>query len=135
VTARDFRPKAAAGLAVITAFAAAIGVLAAAAWTPGAAAPAPTRPLLIKAREFVFEPKEVTVRSGEITFEVKNEGAIEHNFVLEDSAQKRVAQIAVIEAGKTEDLKVMLRPGTFAIVCNLPGHKDAGMTGTLRVQP
>lgn len=135
MTARDFRPKAAAGLAVISAFATAIGVLAAATWTPGAAAPAPPRPLLIKAREFVFEPKEVTVRSGEITFEVKNEGAIEHNFVLEDSAQKRVAQIAVIEAGKTEDLKVMLRPGTFAIICNLPGHKDAGMTGTLRVQP
>lgn len=135
MTAGDVRPKAAVFLVAALGVAVAIGVLGGQALMSGFAAPAAPRPMLIKAREFVFEPKEVTVRSGEITFEVKNEGAIEHNFVLEDSAQKRVAQIAVIEAGKTEDLKVMLRPGTFAIVCNLPGHKDAGMTATLRVQP
>ncbi len=99
------------------------------------AGPAAPRTILIKAREFVFEPKEVTLRAGEVTFDIKNEGAIEHNFVIEDSTQKRVAQIAVIDAGKTEDLKVTLRAGTYALICNLPGHKDAGMTGTLRVQP
>ncbi|MGH2405708.1 MAG: cupredoxin domain-containing protein [bacterium] len=99
------------------------------------AGPAAPRTILIKAREFVFEPKEVTARTGEVTFDIKNEGAIEHNFVIEDAAQKKVAQIAVIEAGKTEDLKIILRAGTYALICNLPGHKDAGMTGTLRVQP
>ncbi len=99
------------------------------------AGPAAPRPILIKAREFVFEPKEVTARAGEVTFDIKNEGSIEHNFVIEDSAHKKVAQIAVIEAGKTEDVKVTLRVGSYALICNLPGHKDAGMTGTLRVQP
>lgn len=103
--------------------------------TPGLAAPAAPRPILIKAREFAFEPKELTARAGEVTFDVKNEGSLEHNFIIEDAARKTVAQIPVIEAGKTEDLKVSLRPGTYAIVCNLPGHKDAGMTGTVRVQP
>lgn len=112
-----------------------IGVVAVAIGAPGLAAPAPARTILIKAREFVFEPKEVTTRAGEVTFDIKNEGSIEHNFIIEDSAQKRVAQIAVIEAGKTEDVKVTLRAGTYALICNLPGHKDAGMTGMLRVQP
>lgn len=27
------------------------------------------------------------------------------------------------------------RPGTYRIVCSVPGHEDAGMTGTLAVQP
>ena len=98
------------------------------------AAPAP-RPVLIKLREFVFDPKDVTVRAGEVTFDIKNEGIIEHNFIIEDGARKKMAQIAVLDAGKTEELKVTLRPGTYAIVCNLPGHKDAGMTAALRVQP
>ncbi len=101
---------------------------------PGLAAPAPTR-IEIKAREFAFDPKEVSARPVEVIFVVKNEGSIEHNFVIEDANRRTVAQIAVIEAGKTEELKVTLRPGTFTIACNLPGHKDAGMIGTLRVQP
>lgn len=107
---------------------------AAAITTSGLAAPAPVR-IEIKAREFAFDPKEVSARPVEVTFVVKNEGSIEHNFVIEDANRRTVAQIAVIEAGKTEELKVTLRPGTFTIACNLPGHKDAGMIGTLRVQP
>ena len=101
---------------------------------PGLAAPAPLR-IEVKAREFAFDPKDLSARPVEVTFVVKNEGSIEHNFVIEDANRRTVAQIAVIEAGKTEELKVTLRPGTFTIACNLPGHKDAGMTGTLRVQP
>jgi len=93
------------------------------------------RPVLIKMREFAFDPKDVVVKAGEVIFAVKNEGAIEHNFIVEDGARKNMAQIAVLDAGKTEELKVTLRGGTYGIVCTLPGHKDAGMIGTLRVQP
>lgn len=100
----------------------------------GRAAPAP-RPILLKAREFLFDPKELTVRAGETTFEVRNEGAIEHNFVVEDAAKKALVEIAIIEAGKTESAKATLRAGTYAYVCTLPGHREAGMIGVLRVQP
>jgi plastocyanin len=102
---------------------------------PILAAPAPGLKVLLKAREFLFEPKEITVRAGEITFEIKNEGSIEHNFIIEDSGKKKVAEIAIINAGKTDDVKATLRPGTYAYVCTLPGHREAGMHGTLRAQP
>ncbi len=100
----------------------------------GLAAPAPAR-IEVKAREFLFDPKDLSARPVEVTFAVKNEGSIEHNFVIEDANRRTVAQIPVIEVGKTEELKVTLRPGSYTIACNLPGHKDAGMVGTLRVQP
>jgi len=32
-----------------------------------------------------------------------------------------------IEPGKTVDLTVDLRPGRYLMICNLPGHYDAGM--------
>jgi uncharacterized cupredoxin-like copper-binding protein len=113
-----------------------VAAIAASAGAPlGRAAPAPGLRAEIHLLEFAFNPKEVTVRAGEVTFVVKNDGSIEHNFVIEDSSKKTVAQIAVVGAGKTEELKVTLRPGAYTTACTLPGHREAGMWGSLRVQP
>lgn len=95
---------------------------------------APISPVLVTARDFAFEPKDVTVRAGEVSFAVRNEGVIEHNLAIEDGTRK-IAEIPVIIPGKTEQLRVVLRAGSYAIVCTLPGHREAGMQGTLRVQP
>jgi uncharacterized cupredoxin-like copper-binding protein len=116
------------------ALAAAVAVVAMISGVPGFAAPAPPK-VLIKARDFSFDPKEVTVRAGEVTFEIKNEGSIEHNFIIEDGNRRKVAEIAIIEAGKTDDVKATVRPGAYAFVCTLPGHREAGMVGVLRAQP
>jgi uncharacterized cupredoxin-like copper-binding protein len=116
------------------ALAAAVAVVAMIPGVPGFAAPAPPK-VLIKARDFLFDPKEVTVRAGEVTFEIKNEGSIEHNFIIEDGNRRKVAEIAIIEAGKTDDVKATVRPGSYAFVCTLPGHREAGMVGVLRAQP
>jgi uncharacterized cupredoxin-like copper-binding protein len=108
--------------------------VAVAAGAPLRAAP-PSKPVVIKAREFLFEPTEVAVRAGGVAFEIKNEGAIAHNFVIEDSARKKVAEIAAVAAGKADGVKASLRRGTYGFACTLPGHREAGMQGTLRVQP
>ncbi len=97
-----------------------------------AAPPPPT--IKIVAREFTYEPKEVTARSGEIVFSVENAGAIEHNFLIDDSAKRTVAKIAVISPGETEQVRVTLRTGMYAIYCDLPGHREAGMAAPLRVR-
>lgn len=96
-------------------------------------APTPST-VQIKASEFRFTPKDVTIKPGEVIFSIRNEGEIEHNFVIEDAAGKKVAGIASILPGKTDQLRVTLRSGKYAILCDLPGHKDAGMRGTLTVQ-
>ena len=87
----------------------------------------------LDAAEFVFRPKEVTAPPGEMRFGVKNEGAIEHNFVLEDRAKKKLAEIPVIEAGQTLQALAALGTGTYVIYCSLPGHREAGMVATLKV--
>ncbi len=97
-----------------------------------AAATPPT--VQITAEEFRFTPKDVTIRPGEVIFSVKNEGAIEHNFVIEDAAGKKVAGIASILPEKTDQLRVAPRAGRYTMLCDLPGHKDAGMQGTLTVR-
>jgi len=88
----------------------------------------------ISLKEFDILPREVLAKPGAVTFVVKNVGAIEHDFVVEDANGKAVARIAVISPGKQEDVQAVLRPGLYTTLCSLPGHKDAGMKGLLKVQ-
>lgn len=97
------------------------------------AGPAPPT-VQVKALEFAYQPKEMAVRAGDMVFVIENVGAIEHNFLLEDSTKKSVGKIAVIAPGTSEQLRVTLRPGAYEILCDLPGHRDAGMTATVRVR-
>jgi uncharacterized cupredoxin-like copper-binding protein len=86
------------------------------------------------AKEFMFDPKDVVVGPGEIAFVVKNQGAIEHNLVLEVPGGKTVTQIAIIEPGQTTKVTVSLSAGVYTLYCSLPGHREAGMAATLRVR-
>lgn len=86
------------------------------------------------ATEFAYAPSKLSATSGPVTFVVTNKGSIEHNFVVEDSAKKKVAEIAIIVPGETTQVNAMVRPGTYAILCTLPGHKEAGMIAALQVQ-
>ena len=64
-----------------------------------------------------------------------NQGAIEHNFVIEDQSRRELAKIANIEVGKTEQLTVTLPAGAYTMVCTRPGHREAGMVGTITATP
>ncbi|MDQ7859440.1 MAG: plastocyanin/azurin family copper-binding protein [Armatimonadota bacterium] len=107
--------------------------------TPSAApAPPPATPslsLTVVAREFVYEPKDLLAKAGEVTFTVRNTGAIEHDFVVENAAKKMVAEARPFPAGKTVQVKARLAPGAYVVYCSIPGHREAGMQATLRVVP
>lgn len=96
----------------------------------GLAAPAGAE---VAASEFKFEPNTLSIRAGETTFVVKNAGAIAHNFVIEGQGGQSIARIPNIAVGATEQVTATLAPGTYTIVCTLPGHRAAGMVGTLTV--
>ncbi|HLW47346.1 MAG TPA: plastocyanin/azurin family copper-binding protein [bacterium] len=89
----------------------------------------------LTAEEFRFTPKDVTVQPGDISFTVTNRGAIEHNLTVDTTGGGRVTQIAIIEPGETRSIVVSLPPGTYTVYCSLPGHREAGMVGTLKVNP
>jgi len=95
---------------------------------PPAPAPAAEGEIAVSENEWAIEPKEITAKAGKVTFVVKNEGAVEHNFVIEG-----VGEIDKIAPGETKKLEVTLQPGTYKVVCNLPGHQEAGMEATLTV--
>ncbi len=89
----------------------------------------------VKAREFVFDPREITVRAGKITLSVTNEGGIEHALVLEDESHTVLAEIPSVLPEKTEQTRVTQAPGTYAFFCPVGSgfHRRRGMVGKLTV--
>jgi uncharacterized cupredoxin-like copper-binding protein len=37
-------------------------------------------------------------------------------------------------SGQSDQLKVDLKPGKYTFFCDIPGHREAGMEGTITVQ-
>jgi uncharacterized cupredoxin-like copper-binding protein len=99
--------------------------------TAGLGAPAIIQ---LTGKEWLYEPKEVSSSPGDVVFEVKNGGFIEHNFVVQDQARQKRAEIPYIEPGETLKIIANLPPGTYTIYCGLPGHREAGMVATLHLR-
>ncbi len=71
------------------------------------------------------------MKPGPVTFQVKNAGTIEHNFVIQGTAVK----LEGLQPGQTKSATVALKPGQYTMECTIPGHAEAGMVGTITVAP
>ena len=90
----------------------------------------------VTATEFKFEPNTFNAKAGEqLTFKVTNKGTVDHNFVILSADGSQELAKTEIKVGQTATLNYTPpAAGTYQIDCNLPGHKEAGMTGTLTVK-
>ncbi len=84
--------------------------------------------LTVTAKEFSFAPEALTARS-DFTLTLNNAGAMQHDIRVEDTD-------IMVEAapGKSATTEAHLEAGTYTIFCSIPGHRDAGMEGSLTVQ-
>jgi Cu+-exporting ATPase len=116
------------GAVALAALVAAGGVLAADRWIDANA-----RHVAVSARDVRFQPADVTVRAGEVvvvTF--TNDDPVFHDWEVEGVANVD----AGARPGQTQRLRFILdRPGTYEVRCTVEGHAEAGMTGTLTVDP
>ena len=98
--------------------------------TPAAVAPAAVaEPVEIVAVDIAFDPNEVTIPADtDVTFSLPNEGAAPHNFSID-----ALGVSVDIAPGATEDVVINAPAGSYEYYCNVPGHKQAGMVGTLTV--
>lgn len=85
----------------------------------------------VEASDLAFSPTQVSAAAGEIEVELENTGAAEHDFVIEEAGDEVVVQAA---PGETATGTIELEAGTYTFYCAVPGHREAGMEGTLEVQ-
>ncbi len=134
----------------------AIGAVACGVMAYGAYATAGTgadRVIEIKINHSAFDPGQITVEEGEeVTFVLRNEDPIDHEFIIGDPQVQRVHELGTeahhderpteisIPAGETRTTTLDFEHGGLLATadpllfgCHLPGHYDYGMRGVIEV--
>jgi plastocyanin len=81
--------------------------------------------------ELAFDQTELTAAAGEVTIELVNESTVPHNVEVEGNGVEEVSD-TITES--TTELTLTLEPGEYEFYCAVPGHREAGMEGTLTVE-
>jgi plastocyanin len=80
-----------------------------------------------------FDKSSLTAKAGTVTITYTNSAPLEHNLNIESSSGSVVGSTPTFQGG-SKTLSVSLKPGTYKFYCSVPGHRQAGMEGTLTVQ-
>ena len=76
-------------------------------------------------KEYSIELPRTTLKAGNLTFDVRNEGKVPHDLAVEDGGNE--AKTPLIDGGGRESLVVDLKPGRYKLYCTVPGHEQLGM--------
>lgn len=96
--------------------------------TPATAGEA-TETITVEMHDIYFVPTEITIPADTpVKFEFHNLGAALHDFTI-DALGIHVS----LNPGESAELTVDVPAGTYEYYCSVPGHKAAGMVGTLTV--
>ncbi len=93
-------------------------------------APAGEGEINVVEKDFAIAMDKATVKAGPITFNLKNNGPSPHNIAIKELNQTS----ETIDGGKSTSLKADLKPGTYTVICAVPGHEQLGMKMMLTVQ-
>ena len=85
----------------------------------------------VAATGLAYAVTEVTAPAGEITLRSVNDQSTPHNIAI-DEPETTLGEI--VSDGGTSEITVTLEPGTYEYYCSVPGHREAGMVGTLTVE-
>lgn len=80
-----------------------------------------------------FTKTDLTAKAGNDTIDFDNESSTPHNVQIQDSSGNAVGGTDTI-SGSSTSTSVDLQPGTYTFFCNIPGHEEAGMKGTITVK-
>jgi uncharacterized cupredoxin-like copper-binding protein len=110
----------------------------------GAAAPADVNATL---SEFHIATSTPNAKAGKVTFTASNAGKTAHELIVirtdtpaaemgkgaPISEAGSVGEVSNVGPGQTKSSTLDLRPGHYALICNMPGHYMGGMHADLTV--
>jgi plastocyanin len=120
------------------------GLLATAVEAPGAGKPAVEKAgkLQIDASpsgQLAYTASKAEAKPGPVTISMGNTSGVSHNIAIESGSGGASGSGAVLGASTfttktTATVNVNLKPGTYTFFCQAPGHRAAGMYGTITVK-
>jgi plastocyanin len=80
-----------------------------------------------------FTTDKATAKAGKVTVNFTNTSPVPHDVAIEDEAGETIAETEVLAEG-SDSATAELEPGEYKFFCTVPGHRQAGMEGTLTVK-
>jgi len=99
--------------------------------SPAASPVASEGKFVVSTVDLAFEPDAFTIPANtDVTVRVENLGLLPHDFTLDQLG----ISSDLLSSGESAALTINAGPGTYGFHCSVPGHKQAGMRGTLTVE-
>ena len=80
--------------------------------------------------DIAYESAPDTLPAGETEITLTNNGQAQHDVTFEELDET----VAVADGGETASGTVTLEAGEVTYYCSVPGHREAGMEGTITVE-
>lgn len=87
------------------------------------------REIEVTGKDLRFTPEELTVAAGEDVTIVLTAADVTHDLTIEEAG----FHVGADARGTAKGGLRIDEPGTYTYVCTVPGHEQAGMSGTLTV--
>ena len=86
--------------------------------------------LTVTATDIAYDTSDISAKVNQkVNIKFVNEGVLEHNFIIDDFGVENLLQSG-------ENVAISFTPqqsGSYEFYCDVAGHLEAGMKGTLRV--
>jgi plastocyanin len=83
--------------------------------------------------ELKFDKTSLTAKAGTVAIDFTNSSPLPHNVTVASSSGSVVNETSTFQGG-SKTVTMTLKAGTYKFYCSVPGHRQAGMEGTLTVQ-
>jgi plastocyanin len=83
--------------------------------------------------DLAFDQNDASASAGSVTIDFDNQQSLQHDVKVEDSSGQELGGTDLVSSG-TATATVDLQPGSYTFFCSVPGHREAGMEGTLTVK-
>jgi plastocyanin len=80
-----------------------------------------------------YSTTTLTTKAGKVSIAFTNMAPLSHNLTVASSSGTQAGATETFQ-GATKTLSLNLTPGVYKFFCTVPGHRAAGMEGTLTVQ-
>jgi plastocyanin len=83
--------------------------------------------------QLAYNTKSLTAKAGKVSIDFTNKSPVPHNVTIESPSGQQVGATPTF-VGESKALSVSLKAGAYKFFCSVPGHRQAGMEGTLTVK-
>jgi mono/diheme cytochrome c family protein len=86
--------------------------------------------------QLLYTVKAATATAGPVTISMTNMSGVPHNLAIQQGTAPNGTALAAtpITSSGSRSITVNLKAGTYTFFCQVPGHRAAGMAGTLTVK-